>query len=83
MGLACIGLTHCPKCGTPYDGMSFKCKYCEQEKQQKQQKILDILCDMNDYEIEAFKRLVKQEGHKIKKEKLKQQIEQLENQLKE
>ena len=83
MSMALMGITHCPKCGRVYEEMSFTCKYCEDKKKEKQEKILNLFSDMTDYEINALLVLVKEKARELKKQDLKAQIKELENELKE
>ena len=79
MSMAMAGLTHCARCGKPLSSGEYGiCNICdnkeklEKQKKEKQrlERILNIFDDMNDYEIKAFKQLVKKLGNEYKKKDL-------------
>lgn len=95
MGMAMRGITHCYECGTTLrDGEFHICDSCrqkEKEEQQKQQiqqnkkkeKILNILANMNDYEIKALEEFIHRIGKEYKKRETEKEIERLQKTLEE
>ena len=79
MSFMAYGITHCRTCREPYRN-GFECECTRKEKRKRQEK-LDMLLDMTEDEIKALKILVKEKSQEIKKERIKEEINNLEKQL--
>lgn len=81
MSFVCPGITHCSKCGNPLPYDRFGCPTCEREEKEKRENKLSKLLAFSDDEIDALRVLAIDKAEKIRKEKIKNQIEKLQKEL--
>lgn len=86
MGLAYHGMTHCVECGTTLSRNEYYiCNMCKREEEETRikarERILNILTDMNDYEIKALEEFIHKIGKEYKNKEIKKEIEKLKKSL--